>query len=93
MFEHLIQALKRIPRPLLPLVPMVVMLLGPNLVLLLIVYSIHVPYTEQGESWAWEARDNGTVARSAVSASSSQTPAVNQSIAGARVTAPLQLPK
>jgi hypothetical protein len=38
MFEFLIRALKRVPRP---LVPMLVMLLGPTALLLLIVYSIH----------------------------------------------------
>ena len=93
MFELLIRAVKRVPRPLLPLVPMVVMLLGPTLMLLLIVYNIRVPYHEEASGWAWEARNNSNVARSAVAGPASQTPAVNQPVASVRVTTPSQLVK
>ena len=93
MFELLIRALKRVPRPLLPLVPMVATLLGPTLVLLLIVHNIRVPDQEENSGWAWEPRSS--VARSALPApaSASQTPVVNQSITGASVSVPSQVAK
>jgi len=77
MFELLIRALKRIPRPLLPLVPMLVMLLGPALVLLLIVHLVpEAPGDDVGRTWAVR-----NVARSP--ASGAQTRRVDQPSAGA----------
>lgn len=75
MFEFLIRVLKWLPRPPVPLVPIVVTLLGPLPLLLLIVYSIHVPHGEEVASWSSKARNSNGVTSTPGSGSGSQTTA------------------
>jgi len=62
VFELLIRVLKWLPRPLVPLVPIMVTLLGPVLLLVVIVYSIHVPHGEDIAGWSSKARNSNGVA-------------------------------
>ena len=77
MFELLIHALKRIPRPLVPLVPIVVMLLGPALLLLLIVHLVPEPPGDE-VGWTRAARNNRSVERSVDWGSRSQATVLDQ---------------
>jgi hypothetical protein len=62
MFELLLRTLKRVPRPLLPFVPIVATLLGPIAALLLIVYSVPSVHQEAVSGWHWQSRsDQGPV--------------------------------
>jgi hypothetical protein len=76
MFELILHKLKRVPRPLLPYLPIIGALFGPIAALLLIVYSVPSVHQEEVASWHWLARSNHGAVGS-VSAAASQTRATN----------------
>ena len=77
MFEFLICFLKWLPRPLVPLVPMAIMLLGPVTALLLIVYSVPVPHADEVTALSAKAPSAAGVATSPVSGPASQASAIS----------------
>ena len=77
IFEFLIRFLKWLPRPLVPLVPMAIMLLGPVTALLLIVYSVPVPHADEATGLSAKAPSTAGVATSPVSGPASQATAIS----------------
>ena len=77
MFELLIRVLKWLPRPLVPLVPLVIMLLGPVATLMLIVYAVDAPHGDESVGLSAKAPGASGVAISPSSGSSTQTSAIS----------------
>jgi len=77
MFELLIRFLKWLPRPLVPLVPMAIMLLGPVAALMLIVYAVDSPHGDEGVGLSAKAPSANGVASSPASESGSQATAIS----------------
>ena len=75
IFEFLIRVLKWLPRPLVPLVPLVIMLLGPVAALMLIVYAVDAPHGDEGVGLSAKAPDG--VASSPASGPGSQATAIS----------------
>jgi hypothetical protein len=74
MFELILHSLKRVPRPLLPFVPVIATLLGPTAALLLIVYSVPSVHQEETSGWQWQSRsDQGRIGLVSPSAPQART--------------------
>jgi len=77
IFEFLIRVLKWLPRPLVPLVPIVITLLGPVTALVLIVYSVQVPHGAEVAGLSAKASNGNGVTTSSASGEGSRTTAIS----------------
>ena len=77
MFEFLIRVLKWLPRPLVPLVPLAIMLLGPVAALVLIVYAVDAPPGVEVPGSSAKAQNGNGVASSPASGSASQATVIS----------------